>query len=53
MSDEYLQTLGIPGYVNGYYVTLNNKSLNGDVTKYLAGVANVRSELLMILSETH
>ena len=43
MSDEYLQTLGIPGYVNGYYVTLNNKSLNGDVTKYLAGVANVRS----------
>jgi putative ABC transport system permease protein len=43
MSDEYLQTLGVTPYVNGYYIDVNSKMLNGDTISYFNSVANVRS----------
>ena len=43
MSDGYLQTLGITPYVNGYYIGVDNNSLNAGVISYLTSVANIRS----------
>jgi putative ABC transport system permease protein len=43
MSDEYLQTMGVTPYVNGYYIGVNNNNLNGDTISYLNSVPNVRS----------
>ena len=45
MSYEYLQTLGITPFVNGYYITLQDKSQDAATSNYLSGVAGIRSAI--------
>lgn len=45
MSYEYLQTLGITPYVNGYYITLQDKSQDAATINYLSGIPAVRSAI--------
>jgi len=45
MSYEYLQTLGITPFVNGYYITLQDKSQDAATINYLSGIPAVRSAI--------